>query len=188
MIPSADNIVICFAHVAYRLAGAVRGARDRHQQLRGPRPRNLGEPGGRSRRAGDLRAMAEPAPRSDDTAPLHSVDRRRHRPIPARRAGKARHPAIECPRRQCSRGRRARNGADAGLEPSSPGGPRQPGKVPLAGDDRRSRPTRGRTRRQDAPGRRPGRHRRTTGPAGQGFRYARHRAAAPPGFRARLCG
>ena len=33
-----------------------------------------------------------------------------------------------------------------------------------------------------------GRHRRTTGPAGQGLRYARRRAAAPPGFRPRCCG
>ena len=105
MIPPADKIVICFAHVAYRL-------HERFAAL---------DSGISSFAVRDLETLETRVAEADvlvisglwqnqlldrdEKAPLHPVDRRRHRPIPARRADKAQHPARERPRRQCARGR-----------------------------------------------------------------------------------
>ncbi len=63
---------------------------------------------------------------------------------------------------------------------------------PLAADDRRSRPTRGRTGRQDAGDYRPRPDRLAIGGAGLGLRHACHRRAPQPGkaapCRSRWCG
>ena len=94
--------------------------------------------------------------RPRDQAAVHPVDRRRHRPVPARRAGAARHSPGERPGRQRPRGRRARDGAD----------PRAGRRLPEARDNQARRhwrgmigdlaAARGRARRQDAAHRRSG--------------------------------
>ena len=140
MLPAADRLTICFAHVAYRLHERFSGTRYRHRQLRRPRSGDFGEASGRSRCAGDLRPVAERPPRSGEEALLHTVDRRRHRPVPARRAGEARHPPRQRARRQRPGGCGACDGVHPGIEPPASRSSRQPGKTGLARHDRRPRP------------------------------------------------
>ena len=69
-----------------------------------------------------------------------------------------------------------------------PGGPRQPGKTGLARYDRRPRAARGRARRQDAADRRPRTDRRSARAVRQGVRHARDRHPPRPARRCRTRG
>ncbi len=117
--------------------------------------------------------MAQHRAGAGHKAPLHPVDRRRRRPVPAGRAEGPRHSLGECPRRERARGRRARDGADPGAGPSPAGGAGQSEAARLATDDRRTRPARGRACGQDSADRRAWAHRRAAGPHRQGLRPPR---------------
>ena len=184
MIPSADKIVICFAHVAYRL-------QERFSALEtGINSFAVRDPETLMKRVGEADVLVISGLWQNQL--LDQTKRLRF--IQSIGAGTDQFPREELASRgirlASARGVNARAVAEhamalmLALSRRLPGGPRQPTQAHLAGDDRRSRPTRGRTRRQDAPCRRLGRHRRTTGPTGQGLRYARRRSTAPSGFRA----
>ena len=180
MLPPTDQLTICFAHVAYRL-------RERFLALAtGVESFEVRDGAALEQRIGEADVLVISGLWRNDlltpreAAALHPVDRCRHRPVLARGAQAARRAARERPRRQCPRGLRARHGTDAGARAPASRGARQPGKTGLARYDRRPHAARGRTRRQDAAGRRPRTDRRPARAARQGVRHARDRHPPRP--------
>jgi hypothetical protein len=80
MLPSKDQLTICFAHVAYRLrerfltlATGIESFEVRDGRARAADSRD--------RRAGDLGALAQRSLAARKAATLHPVNRCRHRPV-----------------------------------------------------------------------------------------------------------
>ena len=136
-------------------AGAVCGARTGIASLRCATPRRSSS-GRRGRCAGDLRAVARRAARSRATS---SASSSRSAPAPTSSRATSWPRGI---RLASARGVNARAVAEhamalmLALEPAASGSARQPGEAGVARHDRRSRPARGRARRQDAADRRLG--------------------------------
>ena len=80
MLPSKDQLTICFAHVAYRLGERFLTLAT-HRELRGARRRRARAADRRGGRAGGLGALVQRPLAAREATALHSVDRRRHRPV-----------------------------------------------------------------------------------------------------------
>ena len=182
-IARKEDLTICFAHVAYRMAErfAARGTGIKHFQVH-----SLDE---LTARVGEADVVSvsmmwrnELIAKAPKLA-LHPVDQRRHRPVRPRGAEGGRHPRRERAGRQRQCGLRARDGAHPRARPQDPHRARQPAQEILARHDLGHRAARGRARRQDAADRRPRHHRIAPRATREGVRHARDRrpsAMFPP--------
>ena len=100
-------------------AAALRTAQAADQELRRHLTRRARCPDRRSRRAGDLRPVAQRAGGSRAEAALHSVGRCRHRSVRPCSAQGARHPPRQRAGRQCQRRFRTRDVAHSGAGPAA---------------------------------------------------------------------
>ncbi len=135
-IPTKDELTVCFAHVAYRMAErfALRGTGISHFRVG-----SLDELTARIGEADVLSVSMmwrnELIARAPKLAFIQSISAGTDQYDRARSGG--RYPGRERARRQRQRGVRARNGADPRADAPAPHRPRQSGEAPLARHDRR---------------------------------------------------
>ncbi len=181
--PAKEDLTICFAHVAYRMAErfAARNTGIRHFQVNSLEELTV--------RIGDADVVSVSMmwrnnliARAPKLNFIQSISAGTDQ-YSARRPEGRRHPPRQRARRERARGRRACDGADPRDGAPAPFRARQPGQAPVARHDLGSVQARGRARRQDAGDRRPRAHRLAPRRARHGLRHARDRDQARSGQR-----